>query len=72
MSLIITFMFEPAKLQMNWASASGTRIRRVAFSGMPHLLPIAVAGFHNAHSAGPAGHASSAAHDAFPALRAGG
>ena len=26
MSLIITFMFEPAKLQMNWASASG-RIR---------------------------------------------
>ena len=24
MSLIITFMFEPAKLQMNWASASGT------------------------------------------------
>jgi hypothetical protein len=23
MSLIITFMFEPAKLQMNWASASG-------------------------------------------------
>src|SRR4029453_2984517 len=25
MSLIITFMFEPAKLQMNWASASGRR-----------------------------------------------
>jgi hypothetical protein len=24
MSLIITFMFEPAKLQMNCASASGT------------------------------------------------
>ena len=23
MSVIITFMFEPAKLQMNWASASG-------------------------------------------------
>src|SRR5438874_6233275 len=23
MSLIITFMFEPAKLQMNWARASG-------------------------------------------------
>jgi hypothetical protein len=23
MSLIITFMFEPAKLQMNWASANG-------------------------------------------------
>src|SRR5262245_40877000 len=28
MSLIITFMFEPAKLQMNWASASGSRKRR--------------------------------------------
>ena len=28
MSLIMTFMFEPAKLQMNWASASGTSIRR--------------------------------------------
>jgi len=29
MSLIITFMFEPAKLQMNWASASGANSRRV-------------------------------------------
>ena len=28
MSLIITFMFEPAKLQMNWASASGARNAR--------------------------------------------
>ena len=28
MSVIITFMFEPAKLQMNWASASGSRMRR--------------------------------------------
>ncbi len=28
MSLIMTFMFEPAKLQMNWARASGTSIRR--------------------------------------------
>jgi hypothetical protein len=28
MSLIITFMFEPAKLQMNCASASGARNRR--------------------------------------------
>src|SRR5215831_7847481 len=28
MSLIITFMFEPAKLQMNCANASGARIRR--------------------------------------------
>src|SRR5437763_3946678 len=30
MSLIITFMFEPAKLQMNWARASGARSRREA------------------------------------------
>jgi hypothetical protein len=30
MSLIITFMFEPAKLQMNWASASGARNLRRA------------------------------------------
>ena len=30
MSLIITFMFEPAKLQMNWASASGRISRRAA------------------------------------------
>ena len=28
MSVIITFMFEPAKLQMNCASASGTSIFR--------------------------------------------
>ena len=28
MSVIITFMFEPAKLQMNCASASGKRILR--------------------------------------------
>ena len=28
MSVIITFMFEPAKLQMKWASASGSRMRR--------------------------------------------
>jgi hypothetical protein len=26
MSVIITFMFDPAKLQMNWARASGTSI----------------------------------------------
>jgi hypothetical protein len=31
MSLIITFMFDPAKLQMNCASASGARnLRREA------------------------------------------
>ena len=28
MSVIITFMFEPAKLQMNCARAKGTSIRR--------------------------------------------
>jgi hypothetical protein len=28
MSVIITFMLEPAKLQMNCASASGSRILR--------------------------------------------
>src|SRR6476619_6528646 len=33
MSLIITFMFEPAKLQMNCASASGTSICRNAGDG---------------------------------------
>src|SRR6266480_846802 len=33
MSLIITFMFEPAKLQMNCASASGISIRRRAGDG---------------------------------------
>src|SRR4051794_12020087 len=37
MSLIITFMLEPAKLQMNWASASGASARR-------RLLAAAVAG----------------------------
>src|SRR5438067_4435781 len=33
MSLIITFMFEPAKLQMNWARASGTSTLRRAEPG---------------------------------------
>src|SRR4051812_3765356 len=33
MSLIITFMFEPAKLQMNWARASGTSTLRRAAEG---------------------------------------
>jgi len=28
MSVIVTFMFEPAKLQMNWASANGNNARR--------------------------------------------
>jgi hypothetical protein len=44
MSLIITFMFEPAKLQMNCASASGARnFRRdmtaLAMSALPLTRP---------------------------------
>ena len=35
MSLIITFMFEPAKLQMNWASASGSSTLRRAAAARP-------------------------------------
>ncbi len=35
MSVIMTFMFEPAKLQMNCARASGTRIFRSAAEGRP-------------------------------------
>src|SRR5437764_12760731 len=39
MSLIITFMFEPAKLQMNCASASGRRTFRRARDGRPLAVP---------------------------------
>ena len=42
MSVIITFMFEPAKLQMNWASASGTSILRSAPDGRPPLTTSAM------------------------------
>jgi hypothetical protein len=35
MSLIITFMFEPAKLQMNCARASGISTFRNAGDGLP-------------------------------------
>jgi hypothetical protein len=35
MSLIITFIFEPAKLQMNCAKAKGTSTRRNALDGRP-------------------------------------
>src|SRR6266487_2834847 len=41
MSLIITFMFEPAKLQMNWARASGTSTLRNALDGRPAAPPSA-------------------------------
>src|SRR5215216_6283337 len=38
MSLIITFMLVPAKLQMNCASASGTSTARNALDGRPAVL----------------------------------
>jgi hypothetical protein len=38
MSVIITFMFEPAKLQINWARASGTSTLRSALDGCPAVL----------------------------------
>jgi len=41
MSLIITFMLVPAKLQMNCASASGTSTRRNALDGRPAVPPSA-------------------------------
>ena len=43
MSLIITFMFEPAKLQMNWARASGKISRRADANGRagPRAAPTA-------------------------------
>jgi hypothetical protein len=40
-SPIITFMFEPAKLQMNWASASGAINRRALRSAAPEARPSA-------------------------------
>ena len=40
MSLIMTFMFEPAKLQMNWASASGTSIFRSDEAGTSRAAPL--------------------------------
>jgi hypothetical protein len=39
MSPIITFMFEPAKLQMNWASASGAINRRALRRASPGARP---------------------------------
>jgi hypothetical protein len=39
MSPIITFMFEPAKLQMNWASASGAINLRELRSASPVARP---------------------------------
>jgi hypothetical protein len=36
----MTFMFEPAKLQMNWASASGTSIFRSDEAGTVRAVPL--------------------------------
>src|SRR5436853_1932546 len=47
MSVIMTFMFEPAKLQMNCARASGTRIFRRAADGRPTLVPSAMRRAHD-------------------------
>ena len=52
MSLIITFMFEPAKLQMNWARARGTSTLRSALDGRPLVLA-SVIKHRLASSAGP-------------------
>jgi hypothetical protein len=40
MSLIMTFMFEPAKLQMNWARASGISILRSDVAGACRLAAL--------------------------------
>ena len=46
MSVIITFMFEPAKLQMNWASASGRINLRGEISARPGArAPLIATGF---------------------------
>jgi hypothetical protein len=46
MSVIITFMFEPAKLQMNWASASGRiNLRGDNAAEAGRDSPLAAAGF---------------------------
>ena len=37
MSVIITFMLDPAKLQMNWARARGTSTRRNEVECVPEL-----------------------------------
>src|SRR5829696_962093 len=46
MSLIITFMFEPAKLQMNWARASGMSTLRNAGSDRPAMSATRVRAEH--------------------------
>ena len=39
MSVIITFMFEPAKVQMNWASARGRINLRGDITARPEIRP---------------------------------
>ena len=43
MSVIMTFMFEPAKLQMNWAKARGTSIARRDGLGVFDLVASVIA-----------------------------
>jgi hypothetical protein len=43
MSVIITFMLEPAKLQMNWASASGRINLRGDITALPGIRASLVA-----------------------------
>jgi hypothetical protein len=43
MSLIITFMLEPAKLQMNWARASGNSNCLAALRDRVGSLPLVIA-----------------------------
>jgi hypothetical protein len=38
----MTFMFEPAKLQMNWARASGTSILRNDEAGTSTVAPLVI------------------------------
>ena len=45
MSLIMTFMLEPAKLQMNWARASGSSMRRSGGAILPVSTGFAMAQF---------------------------
>jgi hypothetical protein len=67
MSVIITFMFEPAKLQMNWASASGAINLRAEASGCPEATAsLTGTGFRSASLSADGSQATAA----FPAAPA--